>query len=222
MTSSGNIAMPDQIPDGITRADLLDAIRDFDRGVPHQFAPSTGYDVLYEGKRYPPKPIVGLAAQRLTGRAFGPYDFKGGRGSKCFRVLTENQFTIITKADQDPFPDELDPKGSYVEGAGKQVTVNRYERDPKARAACIAHYGAQCQVCGLRFEEQYGAVGAGFIHVHHIVPLARIGREYAVDPIRDLVPVCPNCHAMLHKREPPFTVAELKALMPHPERTSTT
>jgi hypothetical protein len=92
---------------------------------------------------------------------------------------------------------EVPPKG-YVEGALAEIRVNGYERDRKARQACIDHYGTDCQVCGLDFKSRYGEIGAGFIHVHHIVPLASIGEQYNVDPVKDLIPVCPNCHAMLH------------------------
>lgn len=58
----------------------------------------------------------------------------------------------------------------------------------------------------------YGEIGRGFIHVHHKVPLSSIGKEYELDPIKDLVPVCPNCHAMLHRKEPPYDVNDLKEL----------
>jgi 5-methylcytosine-specific restriction protein A len=51
----------------------------------------------------------------------------------------------------------------------------------------------------MDFEKMYGEIGHGFIHVHHIIPISTIGEEYKIDPIKDLVPVCPNCHAMLHK-----------------------
>ena len=56
-------------------------------------------------------------------------------------------------------------------------------------------------------------LGEGFIHVHHIVPLSGLGKSYVVDPINDLRPVCPNCHAMLHKRVPPYTIDELREIM---------
>ncbi|MFS0671050.1 HNH endonuclease [Peribacillus frigoritolerans] len=87
------------------------------------------------------------------------------------------------------------------EGKRKTVRVNVYERNPIARKQCMGHYGAQCQVCGLNFEDTYGEVGKDFIHVHHIVPLHEIQQDYIVDPIQDLIPVCPNCHAMLHRKE---------------------
>lgn len=76
-----------------------------------------------------------------------------------------------------------------------------YERNPIARKKCIEHYGVQCQVCEINFENTYGEVGKDFIHVPHIVPLHEIQQGYEVDPIRDLIPVCPNCHAMLHRKE---------------------
>jgi len=89
-------------------------------------------------------------------------------------------------------------KQFYIEGALKEIKVNAYERDRKARQACIDFHGTDCKVCGLDFGSRYGEIGVGFIHVHHVVPLASIGDEYEVDPVKDLVPVCPNCHAMLH------------------------
>ena len=106
-------------------------------------------------------------------------------------------------------PDEV-PSGSYREGAVRQITVNAFERSPAARKVCIDHFGARCQVCGLTFEDKYGDIGRGFIHVHHLVALAVLEGEYEVDPIADLRPVCPNCHAMLHKADPPLDIDELK------------
>ncbi|PLR71026.1 HNH endonuclease [Bacillus sp. UMB0728] len=100
---------------------------------------------------------------------------------------------------KDYYPDEV-PE-SLGEGKRKSVTVNVFERNPIARKLCIEHYGLQCQVCNLNFEVIYGGVGKDFIHVHHIVPLHEIQQDYEVNPILDLIPVCPNCHAMLHRKE---------------------
>jgi 5-methylcytosine-specific restriction enzyme A len=101
----------------------------------------------------------------------------------------------------------------FREGRATQILVNAYERDRAARAACIAHYSCVCQVCGFDFSRKYGSLGHGFIHVHHVVPLARVAREYVVDPINDLIPVCPNCHAMLHCGKEPPSVAELRGIV---------
>lgn len=111
------------------------------------------------------------------------------------------------------FPDEVPTPNSYVEGATRQVWVNRYERSRTARDACVAHYGCSCAICGKSLEDRYGPVGAGLIHVHHLVPLADMGEAYQLDPIQDLRPVCPNCHAILHARNPPFGIEELKGIL---------
>lgn len=113
-------------------------------------------------------------------------------------------------------PEELSPSQTYTEGTAKSVLVNAYERSPIARQACLAHYGLSCSVCQMNFEKQYGAIGHGFIQVHHLKPLSTIKAAYQVDPIADLRPVCPNCHAMLHRREPPYSIAELQAAFAKP------
>ncbi|WP_281863993.1 HNH endonuclease [Planomicrobium okeanokoites] len=96
------------------------------------------------------------------------------------------------------FPDEV--KDELEEGQRFTVKVNRYERNPIARKKCIEIHGDSCAVCSMNFVEVYGEVGEGFIHVHHIKPLHEIGEQYLVDYEKDLVPVCPNCHAMLHRK----------------------
>jgi 5-methylcytosine-specific restriction protein A len=68
-------------------------------------------------------------------------------------------------------------------------------------------------VCGLDFEERYGKLGKGFIHVHHIVEISKIGKKYKVDPKKDLRPVCPNCHAMLHRNFKVMSIDGLKAIL---------
>lgn len=109
-------------------------------------------------------------------------------------------------------PEELEGH-ELVEGAAKTVSVNAYERNPAARAKCLAHHGYACAVCGFSFEVAYGDLGRNYIHVHHVVPLSEVKREYKVDPIKDLVPVCPNCHAMIHVTRPCLSVEQLKAYL---------
>lgn len=87
----------------------------------------------------------------------------------------------------------------YHEGHVKKVLVDKYERSSIARSKCIEYYGTSCIICGLNFGERYGKLGEGFIHIHHLRPLHTIGEDYVIDYKKDLVPVCPNCHAMIHR-----------------------
>jgi len=111
------------------------------------------------------------------------------------------------------FPDEVDSVQKFREGAVRQVSVNAYEREPKARQKCIDYYGSSCSICGFDFGRAFGQLGKGFIHVHHLRPISEIAEEYEIDPIKDLRPVCPNCHAMIHRRSPPFSLEEIKMLL---------
>lgn len=128
------------------------------------------------------------------------------------RTLNDTHGDIQKSEDQHIFPNEIQDPDNYYEGAKQTVIVNSYERNPKARSQCIEHYGAICSVCDFNFEKKYGEIGSGFIHVHHLTRLADIGEEYEVDPIKDLRPVCPNCHAMLHKNQWTYSIEELKSI----------
>jgi hypothetical protein len=115
-------------------------------------------------------------------------------------------------AQETVYPDEIDKK-ILVEGAKKEITVNAYERNRGARKKCIEYYGAKCIICGFNFDESYEGIGEGFIHVHHIIPISKINEEYIVDPIKDLRPVCPNCHAVIHRFKEPYTIEEVKNML---------
>jgi len=106
----------------------------------------------------------------------------------------------------------------FFEGAVKRAELSVYERSPEARRMCIQHYGTKCSVCDFDFGKVYGQLAEGFIHVHHLTPLARIGAKYTVDPVRDLRPVCPNCHAVLHMKTPPLDIDVVKKIIINPHR----
>lgn len=99
------------------------------------------------------------------------------------------------------------------EGALVTVKANKYERNQKARRECVAKKGYKCLVCGQDFEATYGEIGRGFIHVHHLTPISSIGKEYQLNVDTDLAPVCPNCHYMLHRKDPPYTIEELREIL---------
>lgn len=145
----------------------------------------------------------------------GPAKIAGFTPALTPRSLVRAGAKWYASDDEGPslMPEQMDSTESHREGAGVQVTVNGYERNAKARQACIAHYGAACQICRFDFAQFYGPMGRGVIHVHHRAQLARRDGEYEVDPIRDLIPVCPNCHAMIHLTREPLEPEALQSLI---------
>lgn len=172
--------------------------------------------------RYMRLKLIGKTAEtdtRLTNSALKAKglsaSFQGGFKIAPGEILNYILGVFGEKEDNDSnlMPEEVSQ--AYYEGAQQTVTVNRYERDLRARLECIKTHGCRCAVCNLDFGELYGEIGKGFIHVHHIVPIHTIGEEYQLDPKTDLVPVCPNCHAMLHRgmKGEARSVEELKTML---------
>lgn len=142
------------------------------------------------------------------------YEEKSGASVKQRREIYDKFLKLLDKKPElTIYADEVDENVKYAEGKTKTVLVNSYERNQVARQKCIEHYGAFCQICNFDFEKIYGSIGKDFIHVHHIVDIATIGNEYSVDPLKDLIPVCPNCHSMLHKKKPAYLIDDLKEMM---------
>jgi hypothetical protein len=121
---------------------------------------------------------------------------------------------IRTEKGREPFlwPSENSTR-EMIEGLRMSIQVSRIERDPAARRKCIKLFGTACSVCGFDFERAYGSIGSGFIHVHHLNPLASAKGRRTVNPQYDLRPVCPNCHEMLHRRNPPFGIDEMISML---------
>lgn len=103
-------------------------------------------------------------------------------------------------------------KAIYKEGLRNSVTSTTIERNPIARQKCIEHFGCKCFVCGLEFLKRYGELGRDYIHIHHRVDISTRPDEYDVDPKKDLVPLCPNCHAMAHQQRPSILVEKLREI----------
>lgn len=115
------------------------------------------------------------------------------------------------EAADDELP-EPDHEG-LPEGAKKRVEVNRYERDRRNRAAALAIHGYACKACGLDMATRYGMAATGLIEVHHVTPVSVLGPDYRINPSTDLLPLCPNCHAVTHRRCPPYSVEEVAAML---------
>lgn len=139
--------------------------------------------------------------------------FEGSKPVKIIWSFINPQNTPSQQIQPIEGIDEIHER--FKEGTSKRVEVSIYKRSIEARQKCIDLKGCFCCVHGFDFEKTYGVIGQGFIHVHHINQLSRISDEYIVNPETDLVPVCPNCHVMIHIQTPPLSLLELKALMNH-------
>ena len=160
------------------------------------------FQVLADDYRSGVTPSAKKAASKVAKKIRARWQRNAGQTSK-------------NQPQRNDFPDEIDENASLPEGAKRRITVNAYERNRKARDLCIKKYKVKCCICGFSFEDTYGEAAEGFIHVHHVKPLSEIRTKYTVDPVKDLRPVCPNCHAVIHirKGEPAFIPEEVKALL---------
>jgi len=178
----------------------------------HGFGRAKAYYLLHNGNQYDSKAIAGVAVGIQTGTGLPASDFSGG--APVVRRLALLGFSVVAKEIDDStsaLPEEL--VGEFEEGAGLSVTINRYERSAAARAACLAARGTACLVCGFEYSDVYGEEFTGFIHVHHVRPLAGRQSPGKVDPKTDLAPVCPNCHAAIHYGGANRSLDEMRALL---------
>ena len=167
---------------------------------------SAGFDRLVQARRADLS-VEAIALEERYSHLFTPAELDEAQ-RRLAEVPSEG---FPEESDGPDTLGELTHAETYEDGAARQVLVNRYERDAKARRRCIEHHGVCCAVCGHDFEKRYGEIGKGFIHVHHLRPLGRLKSSYRLDPRKDLIPVCPNCHAMLHRQDPPFDIEQLRA-----------
>jgi len=149
---------------------------------------------------------------------------KAGAAARIKKTTTStnNKNKSIAPAIKKPvvhlIPEEVSEPQMCIEGSINRISVNAYERNRKARKQCIEHHGYVCKVCEVDLVTVYGELGKGYTHVHHLTKIAKRGGRYILDPIKHLLPLCPNCHAMIHKQDPPFDVDELKAIIAEVKR----
>lgn len=105
-------------------------------------------------------------------------------------------------------------EGIGLEGRTKYFYGKRYERNAKNRRLAIETHGFSCHACEFNFEKVYGERGKDFIEIHHINPLSKLEKEELINPVTDLVPLCANCHRMIHRKKGEvLSVIELKEII---------
>ncbi len=117
-------------------------------------------------------------------------------------LIAENEF--LNRSDER----------KYYEGGKIRATVEQRKRDARAREECIKIFGYSCKICGINFEKFYGDIGKNFIEVHHKNELSLLSEETTeTDPRKDLIPVCSNCHSMIHRKTPCYEPKEIKKIL---------
>lgn len=126
-------------------------------------------------------------------------------------IYEANYDSVVLDGNEMWYEMQNDSCGSRKEGRVISYYSNKYERDIKNRKAAIKIHGLRCKACGFDFQEKYGELGIGFIEIHHKVPLFSLEEEILVNPYTDLVPVCSNCHRMIHQKKGfTYSIEELK------------
>jgi predicted HNH restriction endonuclease len=211
------------IPSTITKADILRALDEIAvQGVP-EGREAKKFHLLYQGRGYPPKYVLSVANKYATGSELASTSFSGG--SETNRFLMRLGFEITRKPVDESEPivepprEESDPEWQAEElreeGSKSYYLSVRYERDPVNRKRAIELHGMTCAVCAFHFEQAYGEQGKDFIEIHHREPLSsKAGQRRVVNPETDLVPLCSNCHRMIHRRQDQvLTVEELRSML---------
>lgn len=152
----------------------------------------------FDGARL--KDVLKCYANFVRSKEFRPNKATLAAGELALKAAAKKK---AKKAKPEPMPDvlgEVEPSATELsEGALRQVSQTKHERNRTLRQLCLKHFGATCQACGMKFETAYGEIGKGYIEVHHLSPISQTGGEHTVDPKTDLVPLCANCHAMIHR-----------------------
>lgn len=86
--------------------------------------------------------------------------------------------------------------------------IQTRERSSKLRMIAIEHFTHNnmicCDCCGFNFPKVYGTTyGKDCIEIHHIKPIFQYQGEkfeqVVTNALKNLLPVCPNCHRVIHK-----------------------
>lgn len=145
--------------------------------------------------------------------AYVTRDDKKMEGLKYYIGYLKSRESTNTPAQLNKY-DICEVTEKYEEGSLLDCHGSKYERNHKARQECLKYYGYTCRVCGFDFEKRYGEIGSYFIEVHHRTEISYYdGQNHMIDPIKDLIPVCSNCHSMLHRTSPAISIEELQTYL---------
>lgn len=156
-------------------------------GILHYLVMKSDYKDLFNG--YTLEAVINILTQQ------------GGGYEEAIRFLKLlKDDSLVDSIDQDIEAEKFE-EGYVVEGSVKYYFGKQYERDSKNRNLAIERHGLNCCVCNFNFEAVYGERGKDFIEIHYIQPLSTLSEFMEVKPETDLVPLCANCHRMIHEEK---------------------
>lgn len=148
----------------------------------------------------------------------GPYGYISSKAIEAYIRFYAHKHNIDLDAISNPDvsstlqPDEEEEEKQRLEGRMTEAKVLRRQRNRQARQQCLEASGYKCYICGFDFEKTYGEIGKGFLEVHHKRPISTYDEEHEI-PQSELVPLCSNCHSMVHRRKEAMDVDELKNIV---------
>ena len=207
------------IPDNIEVEHVLKAVDLIDReGVPSSRR-SVYYDLIKDGKSYPPKYIISIANQYANGSHHPPGRFNAVQAKNYLaRKKFRQEFQIIDRRITGKITIvSEDDESAYPEGKERYSQHRSYERDPKlakkAKTTRLESTGElQCDVCSFNFSVTYGELGQGYIEAHHTVPVANLCGKRKTK-LSEIALVCSNCHRMLHRGKTLLSIEELTRII---------
>jgi predicted HNH restriction endonuclease len=174
------------------------------------------YDLLLNGKKYPPKYVISIAHKYLTGKELSPNDFNAVTAKDYF---IRNGYQILDNKNNKKLLSikNEDIESAFPEGKEKYKLHRTLERDSsigkKAKENRMDTVGElRCDVCDFSFSDKYGELGGGFIEAHHTVPVSQLKGDRKTN-INEMALVCSNCHRMLHSGKELLSISELKNIV---------
>lgn len=205
------------IPKEITRNHILKSIKEFNEYGCNKKYDSTKYDLLFNGRRYPPKYIISIAYKFESNSPHPVKNFNGGKETNNF--LENLGFSIIDKNGNisKASVQTENINETYFEGKEKCKIHKTYERDTrlaiKKKETILKKQGRlKCEICGFDFHKRYGERGYGYIECHHNLAVSKMKKSTKVK-LDDLSLLCSNCHRIIHRIEPWISVNDLKELI---------
>lgn len=146
----------------------------------------------------------------------GRFQYERHSGSRPTHFVLNRLDSTFLAAQQDVEALQIEEATVlfFKEGKMRTILTNTHERNARLRAAAVKAHGTHCHVCGFSFAEFYGPHGNGFIEVHHLYPISQYEEEKEINPYKDMITLCANCHRMVHRNPSrPLSIEELRYII---------